>query len=245
MTRIPITWRLHHYDHVSSTNDVAARLAEQGANEGCVVVAEEQSAGRGRHGRVWSSPVGAGLYVSVVLRPRAGTRLVTIAAGVAIAEAVQAASGLEASVKWPNDLYAGGRKLAGILAEAGASEGGIPHLVLGFGVNVRQAALPPDLTSRATSIESELGRPVDRDLLLESCLEHLAIRYADLQEGRAAAVLEAWRRRAASTLWRRVEWECGQTQARGVAENIDDDGALLVRVGEDVVRVISGEVRWI
>jgi BirA family biotin operon repressor/biotin-[acetyl-CoA-carboxylase] ligase len=241
-----VSWQIHHYDHVSSTNDVAARLAERGAEEGCVVVADAQSAGRGRLGRTWSSPGDAGLYVSVVLRPRAGiTGLVTIAAGVAIAEGIQAASGLEASVKWPNDLYAGGRKLAGILAEAGSSENGTPHVVLGFGVNVRAVAFPPDVMSRATSVEGELGRPVDRDLLLASCLERLASRYGDLQDGRAAAVLDAWRLRAASTLRRRVEWECGQTQARGVAENIDEDGALLVRVGDDIVRVISGEVRWI
>jgi BirA family biotin operon repressor/biotin-[acetyl-CoA-carboxylase] ligase len=241
-----ISWRIHRRDEVSSTNDVAAQFAERGAEEGCVVVAEAQSAGRGRHGHGWSSPAGAGLYVSVVLRPRTDvTRLVTIAAGVAIADGIQAATGLDASLKWPNDLYAAGRKLAGILAEAGSSTSGIAHVVLGFGINVRPAAFPPEVASRATSIEGELGRAIDRDLLLESCLARLASRYADLQDGRTGTVLDAWRLRATSTLRRRVEWDRGETPARGVAENIDEDGALLVRVGDDVVRVISGEVRWI
>ncbi|HEY6360329.1 MAG TPA: biotin--[acetyl-CoA-carboxylase] ligase [Vicinamibacterales bacterium] len=241
-----MSWRVHRYEEVSSTNDVAAQFAERGAEEGCVVVADAQSAGRGRHGRAWSSPVGAGLYVSVVLRPRAAiTGLLTIAAGVAIAEGIQAASGLDASVKWPNDVYAGGRKLAGILAEAGSSPGGAPHVVLGFGINVRPMTFPPDLALRATSIESELGRSIDRHLLLASCLAALANRYADLHDGRAGAVLDAWRLRAATTFRRRVEWDRGEIRARGVAENIDEDGALLVRVGDDVVRVISGEVRWL
>ncbi len=228
-----------------STNDLAAQLAEHGAEEGTAIVAEAQSAGRGRHGRAWSSPAGAGLYVSVVLRPRADVaQLVTLAAGVAIAEGIQAASGLEASVKWPNDLFVGGRKLAGILAEAGSSATGRPHVVLGFGINLLPAALPLEVASRATSIEGELGRPVDRDLLLASCLASLASRYADLQEGRAAAVLDAWRLRAASMLRRSVEWDAGDIRARGVAENIDDDGALLVRTDIGVVRVLSGQVWW-
>ena len=174
----------------------------------------------GGTGAWWSSPVGAGLYVSVVLRPHANiTCLVTIpAAGVAIAEGIQAASGLDASVKWPNDLYAGGRKLAGILAEAESPESGIPYVVLGFGVNVRPAAFPPDAASRATSIEGELGRPIYCDLLLASCLASLASRYADLQDGRAAAVLEAWRLRAASTFRRPVGWIGRVAGARGGGE---------------------------
>ena len=241
-----LDWQIHRYHDVASTNDVAAQLAERGADEGCVVVAEAQSAGRGRHGRTWASPAGAGLYVSAVLRPMpAVAPLLTLAAGVSIAEGIQAASGLHTSVKWPNDLFVGWRKLAGILAEAGTSATGLPHVVLGFGINVLPAAFPPDVAARATSLEGELGRAVDRGLLLSACLDGLAGRYADLQQGRSASVLDAWRGRAAPMLRRPVEWDHGATRTRGVAENIDDTGALLVRTDAGIVRVMSGEVRWL
>jgi BirA family biotin operon repressor/biotin-[acetyl-CoA-carboxylase] ligase len=238
-------WQILRYQDVSSTNDVAARLAEQGAAEGCVVVAEAQSAGRGRQGRVWASPPGAGLYVSAVLRPDAAIApLLTLAAGVAIVEGIAMASGLRASLKWPNDVFVDRRKLAGILAEAGTAAGGRGHVVLGFGINLVPAAFPPDIAARATSVEGELGRPIDPGLLLSACLAQLASRYGDLQEGRAASVLEVWRQHAAPMLRRRVECDIGERRARGVAEDIDDAGALLVRTDAGVVRVISGEVRW-
>jgi BirA family transcriptional regulator, biotin operon repressor / biotin---[acetyl-CoA-carboxylase] ligase len=241
-----LDWQIHRYQDVASTNDVAAQLAERGAHEGCVVVAEAQSAGRGRHGRAWASPPGAGLYVSAVLRPtRAVAPLLTIAAGVSIAEGIQAATGLQPCVKWPNDVYVGARKLAGILAEAGATPAGRPHVVLGFGINVMPAAFPPNIAARATSIEDELGRAVDRELLLASCLERLASRYADLQQDRAMPVLDAWRARAAPMLRRTVEWDRGHVPTRGIAEDIDDTGALLIRTEGGVIRVFSGEVRWL
>ena len=137
-------------------------------------------------------------------------RCVTIAAGVAIADAIQAATGLDTTLKWPNDVFVGGRKLAGILAEAGSSPTGVQHVVLGFGVNVLPAAFPPDVASRATSLEGELGRPIDRGLLLNTCLDHLASRYGDLHQGRIMSVVDAWRARAAPMLRRRVEWEAGR-----------------------------------
>jgi BirA family transcriptional regulator, biotin operon repressor / biotin---[acetyl-CoA-carboxylase] ligase len=242
----PFAQRIQWHPGVTSTNDLAARLAENGAEEGMVVMADAQSAGRGRHGRSWASPTGAGLYVSTVLRPsEAAAPLVTLAAGVALAEGIEEATGLTPHLKWPNDLYVGARKLAGILAEGGASPKGLPHVVLGFGINVLPASYPPEIASRVTSLEGELGRPVDRGALLASSLVRLAARYTDLQEGRRSAVLDAWRRHAAPALRRAVEWESDGASMHGVAEDIDGSGALLVRVGDDVVRVMSGEVRWI
>jgi BirA family biotin operon repressor/biotin-[acetyl-CoA-carboxylase] ligase len=170
---------------------------------------------------------------------------VTLAAGVARAEGIEEATGLAPHLKWPNDVYVGARKLAGILAEGGASAKGLPYVVLGFGINVLPASYPPEVASRATSLEGELGRPVDRGALLAASLVRFAARYTDLREGRRAAVLDAWRRRAAPMLRRAVEWQSDGAARHGVAEDIDGSGALLVRVGADVVRVISGEVRWI
>jgi BirA family biotin operon repressor/biotin-[acetyl-CoA-carboxylase] ligase len=221
-------------------------MAERGAAEGTVVAANAQSAGRGRHGRSWASPPGAGLYVSAILRPRLeAVPLLTIAAGVAIADGVHAATGLSPGVKWPNDVYVGERKLAGILAEAGSSAGEVEHVVLGFGINLLSAAYPPDVAVRATSIETELGRRVDRGLVLAECLAALAARYAALQRGEGDVVTSAWRARAAEHLGRPVEWGVDAGAQRGIAHDIDAQGALLVRVDDTIVRVISGEVRWV
>src|SRR4029079_10376791 len=147
------------YAEVSSTNDVVATLADRGEPEGSVVIADAQSAGRGRHGRTWASPPGAGLYMSILMRPAAhAVSLLTIAAGVAFADGIQAATGLQPQLKWPNDVYVGGRKLAGILAEAGTSKSGVQHVVLGCGINLMPAAYPADGAGRAASIEPDLGR---------------------------------------------------------------------------------------
>lgn len=229
------------FAEVSSTSDVALTLAERGAGEGRLVIANAQSAGRGRHGRAWASPAGAGLYLSAVLRPLPhAVPLLTIAAGLAVAEGIEAATGLSPRLKWPNDIYIGDRKLAGMLAEAGAD-----FVILGIGINVLPAAYPPDIAARATSLEGEVGRAVDRGLLLAECLSHLAARYAELQGGRADLVMRAWRARAGSTLGRRVSWDSAGSVHQGTAEDIDDSGALLVRTEAGLVLVISGEVRWV
>jgi BirA family biotin operon repressor/biotin-[acetyl-CoA-carboxylase] ligase len=233
------------YPEITSTNDVAARLAESGASEGTVVAADAQTAGRGRHGRVWVSPPAAGLYVSIVLRPSPlVSPLLTMAAGVAVAEGIEAATGLSVQVKWPNDVYVTERKLAGILSEAGSSSGGVDYVVVGCGINITPAAYPPDVAARATSIELELGRPVDRGLVLAESLAALAARYEDVRAGRGVNVLEAWRRRASLTFGRPIEWDAAGAARRGVAENVDETGALLVRTERGLERVISGEIRW-
>ena len=234
------------YEETSSTNTVAASLAEKGAEEGCVVLADAQSAGRGRLGSSWSSPPGAGIYASVILRPSIQVSpIITLATGVAIADGIQAATGLRTDLKWPNDVYVGDRKLAGILAEAGVAAGGTSHVVMGFGINVMPASYPPDVAARATSIESELGRPVDRGLVFAECLAALAQRYRQVQEAQGSQVLSAWRGRARSVLGRGVEWDVDGQTRRGVAQDIDDTGALVVRTDEGVMRVLAGEMRWL
>ena len=247
-----------YYPTIGSTNDVASdfvarrpfdstltlssskgeRLAQnrlQPSAEGLVVVADEQTAGRGRRGHTWFSPPGSGLYVSVVLTPgRArvdparATTLLTLAAGVAIAEAVEAATGLAVDLKWPNDLFVGRRKLAGILAESPA----VDAVVLGYGINVGPMAYPPALADRATSLESELGRAIDRHQLFAETLAALARRYEDLLDGRFDAILDAWRRRAPAATGARVSWTTDSGERAGTTQGVDDHGALLVRAGE-------------
>jgi BirA family biotin operon repressor/biotin-[acetyl-CoA-carboxylase] ligase len=243
---------IHRLEQTTSTNDVAARLAETGAPEGTVVIADVQTAGRGRHGRTWNSPAGAGLYMSLILRP-AGTlaeshspaALLTLASGVAVAEAVRARTGLPAEIKWPNDVLVGKRKLAGILAEAAAQAGVLHYVILGIGLNILQTAFPPDLAGRATSIEAETSRSCDRDELLDELLDRLARRYADLQAGRFDAILSAWRALAPALRGSFVEWDTPEGVVRGRAEDIDDRGALVVHVGGRVERLLAGEVRWV
>jgi BirA family biotin operon repressor/biotin-[acetyl-CoA-carboxylase] ligase len=244
--------RVHWLESTASTNDVAARLAESGADEGTTVVAEMQRAGRGRHGRVWFSPPGAGLYVSVIVRPGTGmsnddnpAALLTLASGVAIAEAVRAATGLPAEIKWPNDILIGGRKLAGILAEAAMQAGTLQFVVVGFGLNLQPAAYSPELAARVTSIEAETTRAADRALVLAEILAAMGERYADLRAGRFDAILSAWRRLAASLPGAHVEWDSPAGVVRGRAQDIDRHGALLVQIGGKVERVIAGEVRWV
>jgi len=241
-----VSWRAE----TGSTNADAAALAESGAPEGCVVLADLQTAGRGRLGRSWSSPAGTGIYASVLFRPEPRVaRLLTIAAGVAVAEAIEGVAGIGPVLKWPNDVYLGsgpqsGRKVAGILAEAGVSSGD-PWVVIGFGINVLPVSFPHELALRATSLESELGRPVDRGELFAECLVRLAARYADLSADRCRHVVNAWKQRAAPTFGRPVAWvEEGAAHA-GVVRGIDDEGGLLVDTEAGIVRVVSGELRWL
>ena len=238
----PLASPIVFFPTIGSTNDEAAALATEGA----VVIADEQSAGRGRRGRVWFSPPRSGLYVSVVLAPgrarvdpRRATSLLTIAAGVAIAEGVQECSGLRADLKWPNDLYASGRKLAGILAEAAHD-----LVILGYGINMTRAAYPADLQVRVTSLEAESSTSIDRGRVLVETLAALARRYGDLLEGRFDAILDAWRARAPGAVGARVTWTVGHAQRSGTTAGIDDDGALLVETDGGLERIVGGEVLW-
>jgi BirA family biotin operon repressor/biotin-[acetyl-CoA-carboxylase] ligase len=245
----PLATRVIWRAETGSTNVDAAMLAESGAPEGAVVLADHQTAGRGRLGRSWSSPPGVGIYASVLLRPEAQVAgLLSIAAGVAISEAIEDVTGLGPMVKWPNDVYLDGggahppRKVAGILAEGGTSDAGT-WVVIGFGINVLPGAHPPEIT-RATSIETELGRAVDRGELTAACLVRLAGRYTDLKDGRRRSVLDAWRTRATAMLGRRVEWDEGGAVLSGIVADIDDEGGLLVSTDAGAARIVSGEVRW-
>jgi BirA family biotin operon repressor/biotin-[acetyl-CoA-carboxylase] ligase len=246
---------LLYFPTIGSTNDIAVArsaraLADRSASaqrpDGLVVVADEQTAGRGRRGHAWFSPPGSGLYASVVLAPATArvdplraTLLLTLAAGVALAEGIHAATSLSVSLKWPNDLLVGRRKLGGILAEA--TDG---RVVVGYGINVAEAAFPPELHDRATSLEPELGRPVDRYHVLVETLAALSRRYEDLLDGRFDAILDAWRRHAPAASGARVTWTTMEGAQSGVTAGIDDQGALLVQVGDRVERIVSGDVTW-
>jgi BirA family biotin operon repressor/biotin-[acetyl-CoA-carboxylase] ligase len=238
---IPAGIDVRRFQSLPSTMDTAATLAHQGAAHGVVVVAEEQTAGRGRRGTQWSSPPGAGLYFSCVARPRVTsmTSLITLAAGVGVRDGIAAATALHADLKWPNDLIVGKRKLAGILAEGLAIGTPDQVVIVGVGINVQDAAYPPDVAIRATSLESELGRSVDGAAVLDNVLKSLWDRLA-LLERSPGDILQAWRAASPNAVGTRVEFD----GRHGVTAGIDDSGALLVTTADRVERIIAGELRW-
>jgi len=243
--------RVRVFDEVGSTNDIALEWADAGGEEGLTAVADSQTQGRGRLGRHWSSPPGAGVYASVLLRPPPDVMLtLTLAAGVAIADGITAATGWRPALKWPNDVCVIDgdgriRKLAGILAEGGIARDGLRHVIIGFGLNVTPASHPPDVAARATSLEAELGRAVDRAALIVECLAALSHRYEQMKREGSARVRADWERCAQLTLGRTVEWTSEGTTVRGIADTIDQSGALVIRTADGHRRVIAGEVRWI
>ena len=232
---------VRRHGSLPSTMDAASALAHDGARHGVVIVAEEQTAGRGRRGAIWQSPAGAGLYLSFVARPRnaSAIALVTLAAGVAVREAIHRSTGLTADLKWPNDVIVGKRKLAGILAEGVGIGSPAPSIIIGVGVNLQPAAYSPDVAARATSIEGELGRPIDREQLFGDVLISLWNRLAALEQ-KPGDILQAWRAASPNASGTHVEWD----GKHGTTAGIDDGGALLVKTSAGVERISAGELRW-
>ena len=243
------TWE--YFDEIGSTNDAALRAAERGVAEGHVFIAGAQTAGRGRLGRTWYSPPEAGLYVSTIIRRSALAPWITLAGGVAVAQGIRESTGLPVQLKWPNDVVAvtgtafqSRRKLAGILAEASSGADAIQYIVLGFGINLRQSVLPPELEGCAGSLEGELGRPVDGGVVLAATLVALHRLTEEVIASGPAALLAEWRRLSPSAEGGRVEWDGSSGTRTGVTAGIDADGALRVMTPEGLERIVSGEVRW-
>ncbi len=237
------------YDTLPSTNDAARMLAEQGAAEGTVIVAEAQTAGRGRLGRTWSSPVG-GLWTSVLLRPRLPADripLIGLAAAVATAAAIEETTGLRPRLKWPNDVLVGGRKVAGLLLESGPlrSAGQTPAwLALGIGINanVPPGALPDRPRYPAASLAAVSGHPVGRGPLLRAALRQLDRAYRELQTQDGAGTLGRWRA-LSETLGRVVRVATASATVDGVARDIDGMGALLIQARDGAEhRIVAGDV---
>ena len=230
-----------------STNDEAARLARAGADHGTVVIAGAQRAGRGRDGRVWASPPGLGLYLSAVVRPPLPLALVppmTLAIGVGVGEAAREA-GADARLKWPNDVLAGGRKLAGVLVEAQSHGARLEAVIVGIGVNLG-GELPAELAARATTLAAAAPGPSSRDGFAAALLGHVE-RWIDRYVASGLPpVIAAWHERMAPGLAVRATLGGGtidRAQIEGEAAGLDADGALLVRdAAGRLHRIRSGDV---
>jgi BirA family biotin operon repressor/biotin-[acetyl-CoA-carboxylase] ligase len=240
---------VHYVERIGSTNDAALALAASGAQEGASVIAGCQTAGRGRRGDAWHSPAGAGLYVSVLVGPRCDGQplpLVTIGAGVAAAEAVAAVTGLPIELKWPNDIVIGRpwRKMGGVLTEMATAGGAASPAVVGIGLNLREGARPESIAPLATSIEAEVGHCCDRSplvvILLARLRELVQLMHADARH----VITNRWRHFARASLGVRVRWQDETGRRTGIAEEIDEDGALLVREGGRPTRVMAGTLVW-
>ena len=240
--------RILYYPELASTMDEAARLAGEGAEEGTVVIAERQSAGRGRQGRSWVSQPG-NLLLSALFRPdMAQLPFIDVIGGVAAARAVRKSAGLSPSIKWPNDLMLDGRKAAGILAESAIVGDAVCYAVLGIGINVALdpavyeeiAAFHPELVERAISVNEAAGREVDREPLLRQLLLDLDDLYISLRRG--VSPLPEWRG-LLETTGRWVEATFGKETYAGIAEGVDDTGNLLLRLdGGTVITLTAGDV---
>jgi BirA family biotin operon repressor/biotin-[acetyl-CoA-carboxylase] ligase len=238
-------------DTVDSTQAVAFALAERGAADRTVVVADQQLQGRGRRGRTWRAPAGTSLLASVIVRPRVPQPLLatlSLTTAVAAAEALRRVARVDAKLKWPNDVLVAGRKIAGILLESritGRAEAGgsVPNghtslvTIIGVGINLGQREFPPDLADSATSVAIETGHAAGRESMLTALLEEFDVWRGRLEVEGFEPVREAWRR-LSDTLGRKVTVDT----VTGVAVDLDSDGALLVDVDGSLKRVVAGTV---
>lgn len=239
---------IHYYQQLDSTNLTAMELAKRDAPEGTVVLAEQQLLGRGRGDRSWHSPPGVGVYCSVILRPKllpSMGQLITLMTAVAVAKTVSLKTDLSPQIKWPNDILVNENKVGGILIEGKARPTGIDYIVVGIGINVNHtsADLPEDLLLRASSLRMELGETVERDELIAQLFAELESLCERLQQEDSAYILEQWRSFSA-TLGQRVRVIQKDGIIEGVAVDVNEEGALLLRVEEDsLVEVHAGDVR--
>ncbi|RII25200.1 MAG: biotin--[acetyl-CoA-carboxylase] ligase [Geobacter sp.] len=236
------------FNETASTNETAFKMAEEGAPEGTVVIAESQSRGKGRMGRRWESPSGVNLYCSIILRPPIlplQAVQMTFLSAVAVARGVEETTRLSPTIKWPNDVLLSGRKVAGLLNEMGAETEKVNFIILGIGVNINmeQNQFPADLRHPATSLRIESGRPVDRVDFARVLLRELDTLYASYLAGGYGAVRDEWLARCAM-IGRRVHVDYRDSAVAGLATGIDEYGALLLTLDDGrVERVLAGDVK--
>jgi BirA family biotin operon repressor/biotin-[acetyl-CoA-carboxylase] ligase len=242
--------RILYREEVTSTQDEAGEVARKGAEEGVVVISERQTKGRGRRGRLWSSPPREGVYFSTILRPNLKPNQIVqipLIAGVAVCKAIRRVTPLEPRIKWPNDITIGGKKVAGILAEMSCDMDRVDHIVLGIGVNVntRCSLLPEPTRGIATSLAERCGEYVSRVSLVQSILAEFDVLYTAFLASGFDALREEWKA-LDSTVGSWVKVSDAEGEIKGKALDIDGEGFLLVRKENgNVKRVISGDVSLI
>lgn len=230
-----------------STNTLASGLCEKGALHGTVVIADSQTRGRGRLGRSWISPPGVNIYMSLILKPSMEPKevvLLTLMAAVACANALTKETGLKVEIKWPNDLMVQDKKLGGILTESRSLHGKMTSAIIGLGLNVNigMEVLPAEIRGIATSVKAETGIEYSRVRLIAAILNSMDFWYNRLLKAERTAVLEEWKK-LNSTLGRPVSVFIGAEALKGIAEDIDEEGMLLVRLPTgSLKRIMAGDI---
>jgi BirA family biotin operon repressor/biotin-[acetyl-CoA-carboxylase] ligase len=240
---------IRYFDQVESTNTVAHSLVAEGAAEGTLVIAEHQTTGRGRMGRVWHSPKGKGLWMSLILKPRIPLQFapqLTLLVAVALCRTIRQLTALSVGIKWPNDLLIEGKKVSGILLESSADEEKLQHVIAGIGisVNLEPDDFPEELRNVASSLKIQVGHKLDRAELLCQFLLELETLYELYQEQGFAPIKLLWEALTVS-LGSPVRQPGPNGLTEGIAEGIDDSGALTVRLADgSVVRWFSSNVEF-
>jgi len=229
-----------HYDRLESTNTEAAEQARDGAGEGLCIVADEQTAGRGRQGREWLSKKGEGIYMSIVLRPKLNAEhltLIPLMAAVAVYDVLRKGLLIEPDIKWPNDILVGEKKICGILSEAVETPDGVA-VILGIGINLKNGSLPPN----ATSIASESTFAPNRDEVVEAVTSEIGKFYEQLKKV-ASSIIDEWKQRSSYFENKAVEVHSGHEILRGVTCGLEENGALRVRTADGEMRTVqAGDV---
>jgi len=241
------------FDELDSTNTKASKLAREGVVEGTVVIAESQSKGRGRIERSWYSPPGANIYTSIILRPKLppqATQTITLVSAVALAEAIEETAGVRPSLKWPNDILVGGKKVAGILTEMSSESDRVKHIIIGIGINVNIEVtdLPGGLRYPASSLKHESGSKIDRTELVRNLYSRLEKWYKILLSDGSEEIVETWReyftfvgKEIRIEGYRGIGAEPVITE--GICLGIDSDGALLIKERSGAIeRVVAGDM---
>jgi BirA family biotin operon repressor/biotin-[acetyl-CoA-carboxylase] ligase len=226
-----VGFKIHRYERCTSTNDVAREMALQGADEGVAVMAEEQTEGRGTKGRSWDSAKGQGLYLSIILKPPAeAADFLPLMTGVAVREALTAATGLDIGLKWPNDLIASGKKLGGVLCESFWSGRNLDFTVVGVGLNLFQDAadFSPAVRPRATSVRLETGRLPKTEKLLEHLFARLDFWYGLLRRGKRENILKEFEKRIVLPTSRKMTIFYSGGKFQGFYRGLRPDGGIML-----------------
>lgn len=235
--------KIIYFDSLSSTMDMATQLALKGAREGTVVLAETQTKGRGRLGRIWYSPKYKGLYFSLILRPKISldkASIITLLAGVSICEAIKEVSGLGPQIKWPNDILIHNKKLGGILTEIKAEVDEVNFIIIGVGLNINNDS--KSLISGSTSLKESKDEQLSRLNIFQEILYKLELNYQILDKKGAKPIIDKWRQ-FSTTLGRRVKVYSHKEHLEGEACDIDSDGGLFIRNDSGIMhKVLSGDV---
>jgi BirA family biotin operon repressor/biotin-[acetyl-CoA-carboxylase] ligase len=238
-----IAKKIHYFDYLASTMDMAMQLGMQAAPNGTLVLAESQTKGRGRLGRGWFSPKYKGIYLSLILRPKispSASPILTLLSAVSICETIKKIVGLDAQIKWPNDVLICNKKVAGILTEMNAEVDKINFVVIGIGLNVNNDK--KSLIAQSTSLKEQAAQPISRVLLLQEFLRRIEQYYCIWEDKGVQPIIDKWRN-FSLTLGRRVKVYCQNKHIEGQAVDIDTDGALLIRKDSGLMqKVFSGDV---